>query len=717
MTRPTLLLFAICMIVLYGTGRGQSVFEVTQLKGSAKVQRPPKREWVSLSTDDELLDNDIVETFFKARLAMRYGERSAVVLGSNSKALLNIKTESVDGVTKRNLNLTLFGGGLLVNNAGEGRVQIFTTNGVAELDSGTISAVVESKSGHTGFQILGGTARVRNVAQKEGKSLSAGQTTVILPGREPTPGLHLTYKHVSVLKHFFGKEYIEHEMEVSGIQPTSDSRSQSRISLSRNVAPQHPNAFGTRTYKSLFSLNKIYESILEDQRKNSRMYTPLPPPPDKAAGKVEAGFEFSNASAAGGMFPMIVLSGGVSFQFANIGLRLPLAKGPEGMSLNFNGADGILDKIDYLRFGSIEQGKYLYAGSIEHLTMGGGIVVDNFSNANPYSIVRPVGMYGRFENRLLSTEAFIADLTNLKLGGAHLAFSPGGTSLSAGYYFDANKNNRVFGSGNERFIEPPTRTEIIVGPGSPEGRSLQIVEMGLGVDLVNNSTLGASLNFAVAQKFSKRELGKLFIPPVPLDTTAESPEIDSPDTITEVSSADSARFDSLSDWGSEKGVLDGTVVRGPTFTVEFSRMKIGLGCVFEYGRMIDGLFNATYLTNRLREYTVEDTTYLWPLADVLSSSRRTNGLELFYGICIVPGTMLDLSFKFDYSTHSVFVDTFFTAGVTPGNSFDLLVSFAVDHRLVPVIEYGRCWLRQTNGAYFPPTGTFFASWGFETGFN
>jgi hypothetical protein len=345
----------------------------------------------------------------------------------------------------------------------------------------------------------------------------------------------------------------------------------------------------------------------------------------------------------------------------------------------------------------------LYAGGIRDLTFGSGIVVDHFTNVNPYSVYRPLGLYGRYDSWFVDAQLFMADAANFKIGGAHLTLEPGGARIGAGYYFDFNKNDRIIDSGDERFVELPARQTTTITPGATEGRNTQIVELGLDVDIVDGSDVGARVSFAFAQKFSKRVLGTPFLPPVPLDTGRA------------VNAADSAYFDSLSDWQTGEGILDGAVVRGPALTVEFANMRVGVGSVFEYGRLIDGYFDATYPTNRLRTRTVGDTTYLWPLTDVLSSSRRVNGVELFYGISFVPGTVLDLAFRHDYNTHRVFADTVFTAGADPGNNFALSLSFAMDERVIPAIKYAECYLRQSNGTYFPPTGTYFASWGLEAG--
>jgi len=66
-------------------------FEVISLDGSAKVQRVQKKDMENLSIGSQLHDNDIVESFFQTKCVLRFGKVNIVIIGSNSKILLNIR--------------------------------------------------------------------------------------------------------------------------------------------------------------------------------------------------------------------------------------------------------------------------------------------------------------------------------------------------------------------------------------------------------------------------------------------------------------------------------------------------------------------------------------------------------------------------------------------------------------------------------------------------
>ncbi len=66
-------------------------FDVISLEGSAKVQRVQKKEWEKIAIGSQLHDNDIVESFFLTKCVMRFGKGNIVIVGSNSKVLVNIR--------------------------------------------------------------------------------------------------------------------------------------------------------------------------------------------------------------------------------------------------------------------------------------------------------------------------------------------------------------------------------------------------------------------------------------------------------------------------------------------------------------------------------------------------------------------------------------------------------------------------------------------------
>ena len=322
-------------------------FEVISLDGSAKVQRVQKKDMENLSIGSQLHDNDIVESFFQTKCVLRFGKVNIVIIGSNSKILLNIREkETAPGTIISDVNLTLFSGACFVKAISQAHIGVYTSNAVGETDNGSFSTVVESKTGETGFQVLGGNAKTRNIAQKEGINLGSGQTTMIFPGKEPTAPLYITYKHVSVLKHFFGEDYIVSELEAAGIKPTEDKSSRSSL-LSQDQLFGRGSSQDLSTYKTPFSLNKIFGAILEDRKKNTNLYTPIPKPgrPASALNKLTLEQRTLIAATSAGTFPSIQIIPSYSLGPVNAGLRLSLSSnytGSIGM-YGFSSGAGILD--------------------------------------------------------------------------------------------------------------------------------------------------------------------------------------------------------------------------------------------------------------------------------------------------------------------------------------------------------------------------------------
>ncbi|MBD3345700.1 MAG: hypothetical protein GF401_11625, partial [Chitinivibrionales bacterium] len=408
--------FLFFLLCINGLLMGQQSFEITHLEGNAKVQRSQKRSWEELTLGKELYDNDIVETFFQTRLILSFGDNNILILGSNSKLLLNIVEKEENGQTVHDVSVTLFAGGVFAKAVSKCFISIYTANAVATTGDGAISAIVEEKTGETGFQVLGGNVKTRNIAQQDALNLVSGQTTMIFPGKEPTAPLYITYRHVTVLKHFFGNEYIENELASAGIQPTSDHTSTNRKSFTDGFMAGKPGVGRVEGgfQKRTFTLNRIYESILADQNENEKEYSPITKPGQIFDNRATIEFTTSFARANGSFFPAFILKPSYSLPFLNIGLRFSVAANYEQLGVHqFSEPSGFLDLIDYAETGfpiADRKGFLKFSlGGIKDYTLGKGIVVNNYTNINPYSLFHPMGLTGKFILEEIETNIFVAD--------------------------------------------------------------------------------------------------------------------------------------------------------------------------------------------------------------------------------------------------------------------------------------------------------------------
>ena len=153
---------------------------------------------------------------------------------------------------------------------------------------------------------------------------------------------------------------------------------------------------------------------------------------DSGDSKLPGGISMSASVGAA------VLDGQV---YNQISLRPDFPIGPIGVGLDLNfyfDADGNLreedwdepqdaiDKIFYLRYNSPEDPFYIRAGGLTGVTMGQGLIMDNYSNTIEYPQVRRVGLTGHREFGKLRFQGLVANLRELKnpgLIGARVSYN------------------------------------------------------------------------------------------------------------------------------------------------------------------------------------------------------------------------------------------------------------------------------------------------------
>ncbi len=639
------------------------VFEVISMDGSAKVQRVQKKEWEKLSIGSQLHDNDIAESFFQTKCVLRFGKGNVVIIGSNSKVLVNIRErENPPGTVISEVNLTLFGGACFVKAIAQAHIAVYTSNAVGETDSGSFSTVVESRTGETGFQVLGGKVKTRNIAQKEGIECNSGQTTMIFPGKEPTAPLYITYKHVSVLKHFFGEEYVQSELDAAGIRPTEDRTSRSSTLLSDALMEGRVrNTQDLSSYKIPFSLNKIYGAIISDREKRKRIFNSLyRPETGRYKGlylKQRSSFTFAN----GGLYPIVTLVPSIASGAFDAGLRLPLASNYTGsMSMyGFSSFAGILDKIDHLSWESAGGGVSIGLGAQQDLTIGSGNVVRGFSNADPYGLFQPLGLSASFSTNELGMEVFFADVSRFSIGGVHLVLAPTTYRFGVGYFFDADQFQPISPKENNRFKILPDSASFTLAPAS---LNANIYEFDFSWDAVLSEDFQASFHADFAQKL-------------------------------------------------KSGGTDGFVLNIPRVVIFWNLMRIQAGFVAESGRLVDGQFNAAYRGNRWRLFGVQGTDTLATQNTILSDKRLCQGANLSVGFNPYKGMALELSLRQNiHESHTFTIDS---TKLGPGT--DISFSLCIDDSLLKPVRFGELYVRQEHSGLYPPHSALFASWEFIAG--
>jgi hypothetical protein len=654
---------SLCVFLFAGLAFCNAVFDVISMDGSANVQRVGKKDWEKLVIGAQIKDNDIIETFFQTKIVLQFGRGNVAILGSNSKALFNIREQQTDsGTAILDVNLTLFAGGCFAKAVSNCHISLYTSNAVGETDNGSFSAVVESKTGETGFQTLSGNVKSRNIAQKEGIRLSSGQTTMIFPGKEPTAPLYITTRHVSVLKHFFGEDYIESELATAGIKPTEESGT-GTVSLSQAaVAQQFGKSADQGMYKAPFSLGKIYGSILSDRKKDMPQFKITRRPDLYRENGLEIEENNLYARARGLGFPEFTVTPSYTTKIFSAGLRLPLASNyTTQLSIHdFSSVQGFLDLVDHCMVGPFGDSTFVRVGALEDYTVGDGLVVDGFNAANPYSLFHPLGLNGRIQLDDFSARGFIADLSSFSIGGIYLMYEPSLYHFGAGFFYDAGqyrKETDIAGYRFDTLPEPGPKTDTL----DPEMNAF-IYQLDVGFDLVVEWDMHSTINVEFAQKIAG-------------------------------------------------GAMDGVVLRAPSLSFNWASVFLRTGLVLETGRLIEGQFHSFYMSNRARIMTGGASGDTLITQNTMLSKHRADGkFEFAFGF--VPGRGISVTANFAPTFFNRHPLSLYPSANIGGVDFGL--SLTVNDSLFAPIKYGRVYISQTRTDLYPP-GSPFPSWGFQAG--
>jgi hypothetical protein len=470
-------------------------------------------------------------------------------------------------------------------------------------------------------------------------------------------------RHAAVLKRSFGEAYIESELSAAGIKPTEE-KSSGPTSLSQNMAsPQQGTSADQGRYKLPFSLNKIWGAILDDREKHGIHYSTFGKP--DLYNEQRFVVEESNvlSLARDNMYSQFILTPSFSSRFFEAGLRVPAAANytTRIAMYNFSSVAGILDLIDHVNVGLFEDSTFLKIGPVRDYTIGNGIVMDHYSNYNPYSLFHPLGITLQALLGDWNIQGFVADLSTFSLGGAHITFEPNIYHFGAGYFYDANKYNQAAGdSAGYRFVNLPRvdSSTILLDPAVPTS----IYQLDYGIDLFTNYDLRVNLAAEFAQKL--------------------------------------INFHN-----------DGFVFKGPIVSVNWQSMLIKGDFIAESGRLIAGQFHSFYMSNRARVIdTMAPHDTLITQNTMLSPRKRSGKIELFLGINPYKGISLDAWYKQNvYDKFALAGDSTYTSG-----DFDVGLSFSINDSLWHPIKYGSIYFQQTHGGLYPPR-TLFPSWGLRTG--
>lgn len=635
---------------------------VSELTGSARVQRAAGGEWADLRKGMVVGTDDMVETSGRAQVVLSLADERRVTLGQETRALVTVAQPSDRDALPHAFSLNVMTGAALAQSAYQCTVRVYTPTAVVELTQGVAAVVVDGISSETGVTVLAGDrVSLAGVAQGGARIVPPGHASVAAPGSAPSLPAPITEDHVSILRYFLGDRRISELILHNSILPKPSGPG--GVQALPGGSEVHLDAQSRRKaeivkYPRLFRLNDIYGSILEDRRQHARSYRQV-----RQRGPLfDNHWVLRGGGGAGivGGDPQVLftLNGDFRWRFLDVGLRLRAGENHAGFTLpQFkDGLDGALDVIDHIDVRWEVDSLFASLGSVDDFTMGDGILVNRLSTSSPYSLYEPVGLRGRATiAELLVLEGYFADITDWSYGALRGMVHGHGYEAALGYYYDVNQYQEYQRGSGARYLQLPDTV-------ADRRSEIHACEIHLGMDVVNDYRFQMRLSAELAYRFR---------------TLVHS---------------------------------DGYVLRAPTLTADCKHMQFMLGYVGETGRLTSGMFGRTYAVDRSRPMTVGGTPELVSQSDLLSADRETRGFRLGFSISPLPGLAVETEYRQEFFARSVFADI---SAYASRENYDFSIRAMLNDTLVKYLKYAELEVSQVHGGLYPGTRSFADNFGFR----
>lgn len=449
--RPVFCFFA---LLLFLAAPLRAEITVSEMEGSAQIQMEGERRWRAMKGDEVINDNDVIKTGYKSKISLRAERINQIVIGSNSKVLINVSR------SKRSLpvvSVTLFEGAILSKIISNVEFTVYTTTASATTQGSVLSAVVEEKTGRSGFQVLSGNVVAQNLIIKGEAKLTPGSTSVIEANRPPSSPNPLTTTHVSILGRFFGNKYIDAQIKETGARPVkavhaADTRIKASATLGK--APyKRANAKEAPALESPFDLNFVVERIAEKEAVQNRIYTRPSEPGQVFVLERVVGGDFRTVIFNGRSYPFFGVRTGLRWRALQLVMGFPFVPSITGQmgAGEWNTPDAILEKFSKLQIAPSRMPFYVVMGALEPLTLGYGLAVEDFSYRLPRAAVQKTGIKAALTLTDWTFGIVVPNITGGDVLIPHFQYDDGLFSLLFAYIMDTDQT-RGLHAGDIAFL-------------------------------------------------------------------------------------------------------------------------------------------------------------------------------------------------------------------------------------------------------------------------
>jgi hypothetical protein len=305
--------------------------KVTKVDGNVQIKGEGSRQYEPLKTETDLNDNDVIQTSFKSNCEISIAGDNILFMGASSRLLINF-VEKAGG--EYEVSITLFSGSVYSNIAGKMSYVIYSTTAIGRATKASFNTTVDEASGITGFHIFKGDVTVSNLSVQGEQPLKSGETSTIAPGVQPTSPRRISSKQMSVLTRYYGSEFINKEIERTGLEMEKSPVAESLgpVEAREEKIKIKPDATVQAAPKNikLFNQDAIYKKIDEDAEIYERMYRKLYPYDALENFRYRGGAQFSMTSYNGTDYNDFFLRPGLYTRQADMVLNLPMTADSTG---------------------------------------------------------------------------------------------------------------------------------------------------------------------------------------------------------------------------------------------------------------------------------------------------------------------------------------------------------------------------------------------------
>lgn len=148
------------------------------------------------------------------------------------------------------------------------------------------------------------------------------------------------------------------------------------------------------------------------------------------AAQVSMGGAIGSTSIDGEIWNQVSFRPEIPIGPAGIGLDIPLFINSQGeirkddWDFKHDPFNTLMDKVSYFRINQPDDNWYFRGGTLTNLSLGYGILVNQYSNALEYPAVRQLGVHGKMSFAGFQVEAFASDLKMPDILGARVSYCP-----------------------------------------------------------------------------------------------------------------------------------------------------------------------------------------------------------------------------------------------------------------------------------------------------